>query len=190
VTDAPKSDDAARPVLAPTLAYEMPNSRERLDDGSVRITVLSKRGGPFQYAMIMVPVLAAVALALYMTAPRMAVRDKVLFVVGLGCFGWLMLVLITRLQPRQYTSVFEVGTFGIQVDTLVAGDRIRRTFPLSDITALGSNGSQLIIASRGEEHPYLGFEPGVVLEEVAEALREAVLHAAKSEAPLAFPRQW
>lgn len=162
--------ETARPILQ----YEAATlTRERLEDGTLRLTVVSHRGRFVRDYMLGLLLVATIAgLGYIFGPPRLQMR---ILIFSGWCLGLMVLFfLVLLMQPRSYTSVFEAGPFGIRVQTVVAGDPVRKSFARAEIRSIRTDGPLIIDDTRGNQHAYLPFETAERHRAIADALREAI----------------
>ena len=156
---------AATPTPIP-LTYEGGLSRERLPDGSLRITVVTRRSRLLAYVSAAAG-LAVVAAALACLLPPGGVPSRWVYFGFLGlplCLGTLLVTLIT---PKQQTHVLEAGPAGLRVQTTITGDRVDRFHPRAEILSIRVVGSAIEVRTTRDFYQAIVFGDRKVLKEVA-----------------------
>ena len=148
------------------LTYESGVSRERLPDGSLRITVVTGRSQALVVitACAGIAVLAAAAAYLFgvsFVPPRWAYLG---FAALPLCLVGLVLTLLT---PKRQRHAVEVGPAGLRVQTTVSGDRVDRFHPRPEILSVRAVGASIQIRTTRDFYQSITFGNRKVLAAMA-----------------------
>ena len=163
------------------LAYEGGVSRERLPDGSLRITVATGRSRALMAISAAGGLAFAVATVSYLLGSQVVPYRWVLFgFLGVPlCLGTLLATLLT---PKQQTHVVEAGPAGLRVQTTIAGDRVDRFHPRAEILSVSVTGAAIEIRTTRDFYQSIAFGDRKVLKDVAAAINRELSRPASGEA--------
>lgn len=167
------------------LAYEGGVSRERLPDGSLRLTVVTRRSRALMALSAAGGLAFCVAAVSYLLGSQVVPYRWVLFgFLGLPlCLGTLLAVLLT---PKQQTHVVEAGPAGLRIQTTVSGDRVDRSHPRAEIISVRVVGSSIQIRTARDFYQAITFGDRKVLKHVATTIN-AELNAEPNAGPKVGP---
>jgi hypothetical protein len=125
-------DTPATPI---PLTYEAGLARERLPDGTLRMTIVTERAGAAAIlsgaGVIAMFFVAFLCLGWYRYLP-----ERLLIMVFVGAPVGIGAMLITLTLPRRQTHVVEVSPAGLRLETSIGGDPVRRFHPRDEILAV------------------------------------------------------
>jgi hypothetical protein len=165
--DAGVTPSPASPPIP--LAYEGGVSRERLPDGSLRLTVVTRRSRALMALSAAGGLAFCVAAVSYLLGSQVVPYRWVLFgFLGLPmCLGTLLAILLT---PKQQTHVVEAGAAGLRIQTTIAGDRVDRFHPRAEIISVRVLGSSIQVRTARDFYQAITFGEHKMLSEVAAAI--------------------